>query len=202
MTPFDLVGATIGVPFGSTMHYQVLFLLDLFELSGLVTLLDLSPEQIILAWDNEDIDAGACWGSAREHMLEHSGRTLLTANDMANWGRPTFVVVAVQRTFAREHAEFVTHFVAVLSRINDSFVDRLGIQDIQNALRWDAKPQVFGAATSYMPSLVDALMIPDETFQNPSQTTINKLRGVLELFQHVSAPLQSSCNYLGAGVGS
>ena len=35
-TPFDLKGRTLGVPFGSTMHYQVLFLVDLLGLSGSV----------------------------------------------------------------------------------------------------------------------------------------------------------------------
>lgn len=91
-TPFDLKNRTIGVPFGSTMHYQVLFLVDLFGLEGSVTLLNLSPSEIIQAWDEERIDAGACWGQAREHMLAHSAKTLVTAADMANWGRPTFVV--------------------------------------------------------------------------------------------------------------
>ena len=198
--PFDLKGRTIGVPFGSTMHYQVLFLLDMFGLTGLVHLLDLSPSQIVKAWDNEDIDAGACWGFAREHMLE-GGRTLLTARVLANWGRPTFVVVAAQKQFARKHSEFVTHFVAVLARVNDSFMDRLGILDSENSLRWEAKIEP-GESTSFLPSLVDALMIPTEVFQNPSHQTLYQKLQVLDLFQQLPADTQSSCAYLGSGDGS
>lgn len=61
INPFDLVNKTIGVPFGSTIHYQVLFLLDLLSLTGSVHLLDLSPAEIINAWDTGQIDVGACW---------------------------------------------------------------------------------------------------------------------------------------------
>ncbi|CAB9498601.1 polymerase 14 [Seminavis robusta] len=200
-TPFDLEGRTIAVPFGSTMHYQVLFLVDLFGLAGSVKLLDLSPTQIIEAWNANEIDAGACWGLARDHLLTNGkAETLLTAADLANWGRPTFVVVAATRQFASKHTNFINHFVAILSRLNDSFIDRLGGSDIQNVLRWEGQQTLAGS--SYMPSLVDALMFPQETPRNPSRSSLIKQRNFLELFHQLPAGLQLSCNYLGPMPGA
>ena len=45
-SPSDLVNRTIGVPFGSTTHYQTLFLVDLFDLRGLVKVVHLSPTEV------------------------------------------------------------------------------------------------------------------------------------------------------------
>lgn len=47
VTPYDLRGKIVGVPFGSTTHYQTLFLIDLLGIRGEVTIVDMSP---IGAW--------------------------------------------------------------------------------------------------------------------------------------------------------
>ena len=46
VTPYDLVNRTIGVPFGSTAHYQTLFVIKLFGLDGLVKVINLSPTEV------------------------------------------------------------------------------------------------------------------------------------------------------------
>jgi len=200
--PFELAGRKVGVPFGSTMHYQLLFLIDLIGLQGDVDIIDLSPAEIIQAWDRKAIDAAACWGVAREHVLQENspensqqepGNVLVTAQVLANWGRPTFVNAAVRRSFAEEHPDFMNHFVGVMSRLNDAFVDRLGETDTQNRLRWDAQRE---APTSLVPSMADALMKAGETAQNPSQAFINQQRRVLDLFIQQSVEEQLSCDFL------
>lgn len=103
------------------------------------------------------------------------------------------------RQFAKEHEEFVTHFVSVLTRINDSFLDRLGEVDAQNRLRWDGQQP---ANISYVPSMVDALMLASEPPQNPSKSTILKKRRVLDLFRQIDAGQQSSCDYFGPFPGA
>lgn len=201
--PFELRGKTIGVPFGSTMHYQVMFLLDLFGLTGDVNLVNMAPSQIIQAWDDGSIDAGACWGAAREYLLKFDGEgnpnlppanTLMTAGVLADWGRPTFVVIAARRKFVRENPDFVTHFLAVVSRINDSFIDRLGEIGAQNSVRWDAQRP---AGESLVPSMVDVLLKSSEIPHSPSQAYINLQRRVLDLFIQQTAQEQISCDYSG-----
>ena len=165
-TPLDLIGRTLGVPFGSTMHFQVLFLLDLLGLTGQVDLLNLSPAQIMTAWDNGSIDAAGVWGTARDHLLQldvdrdgtngdirkleevqdlEDGQeqyppadTLLTSKVLADWGRPTFTALAVNTEFGQQHPEFVAHVVSVVSRLHDSYLDRFGAISPNNVERWDA----------------------------------------------------------------
>ena len=43
VTPYDLRNKKVGVPFGSTTHYQLLFLIDLLGLKGTVEVIDMSP---------------------------------------------------------------------------------------------------------------------------------------------------------------
>lgn len=44
VTPYDLRNRTVGVPFGSTTHYQLLFLIDLLDLKGEVEIVNKSPQ--------------------------------------------------------------------------------------------------------------------------------------------------------------
>jgi len=199
VTPFDLQGRTVGVPFGSTTHYQLLFLLDLLDLRGSVTLRNLSPSAIMEEWDARRIDAAAVWGTTRERILTGTdavppGTTLLTAQVLSDWGAPTFVVLAAAREFAEEHPAFVAHLTGILSRINDSFLDNLGAVDSDNIKRWNSQGENY---TSYIPSMVDALMLPGETRGDFSDGTLNALRRDLDLFQQVPAEEQLSCDYLG-----
>ena len=199
--PFELVNRTIAVPFGSTMHYQVLFLLELFGLQGLVNVVNMAPSQIIQAWNQSHIDAAACWGVARDFVLRESeangnpnlppATTLMSAGVLANWGRPTYVVVAANRQFASQHPDFLRHFVAVISRINDSFVDRLGEIDTKNIDRWTAEN-----GASLVPSMADVLMNTDEEFQNPSQSYVTLQRRALDMFEQLTWDQQVSCSYL------
>lgn len=200
--PFDLVNRTLGVPFGSTMHYQVLYLLDIFGLSGQVELRNLSPTQIIEQWDDKRIDAAACWGAAREHVLREGSQddedqpaanVLVTAGVVGDWGRPTFGVVAANRKFMIANPEFMYHFVAVFAQLTDSFIDRLGEDDSNNVARWI--PDTNGAS-SFMPSLADSIMKAGEPKGNPSTDFINQQRRALNLYKQQSTSEQLSCDYL------
>jgi taurine transport system substrate-binding protein len=204
--PFDLENRTLGVPFGSTMHYQVLYLLDIFGLSGKVVLRDLSPMEIIQEWDEKLIDAAACWGAAREHVLRENddtdqppANTLVTAGVVGDWGRPTFGVVAANRQFMKLHAGFLERFVTVFAQLTDSFIDHLGEDDPNNVARWT--PQKAGTS-SFIPSLADSIMKPGEPRGNPSDAFINQQRRAMNLYKQQSTSEQLSCDYLMANGGA
>ena len=91
--PQDLNGARIGTPFGSTAHYQALYLIEIFSLTG-VTLLDMSPSRLRVAWDANEIDAAFIWGSTLTYMEERGGYYVITAATLSKWGKPTFEVLA------------------------------------------------------------------------------------------------------------
>eukprot|EP00980_Cylindrotheca_fusiformis_P008108 scaffold1727_cov133-Cylindrotheca_fusiformis.AAC.11 len=198
--PFDLVGRILAVPFGSTMHYQVLYLLDIFGILGQVELRNLSPSEIIQQWDDKRIDAAACWGGAREHVLRENEATneipanvLVTAGVLGNWGRPTFGVVAANRKFIKENPDFMYHFVGVFAQLTDSFIDRLGEVDTNNVQRWTP---LGDGALSFIPSLADSIMKAGEQKANPSIDFINQQRRALNLYAQQSTSVQLSCDYL------
>jgi len=204
--PLDLVGMRIGVPFGSTMHYQVLFLLDLLGLKGRVQVLDLSPGEIIHAWDEGSIDAGACWGSARDYLLKHGGagnpalepaKPLISSKVLSDWGRPTFTVLAADRTFANNHQRFVTYITGVLSRLNDSYLDRLGLINPKNVERWGATKTMSDGSVSYVASMVDAMMIGGEVAGSPSELQLFTQREALDAFVQPNVTEQVSCSHFG-----
>lgn len=114
-----------------------------------------------------------------------------------SWGRETFVVVAATRTFAKEHSEFIRHFVGVLSRLVDSFIDYLGEKDERNSARWE--PDV--SQHSLIPSMVDALVLEDEIHMEPSADALFRQRIELDLFDDNDALEQMTCSRMGPGPG-
>lgn len=198
--PLDLVGRKLGVPFGSTVHYQVLFLLDILEITGKVELINLSPSEIIKAWDEGEIDAAGCWGPTREYILDKDGdspgHVLVSAGVLGDWGRETFNVVAVRRDFLNDNAPFMQHFTSILGALTDSFLDSLGGLDAKNVIRWNPNTN----NSSYIPSLADTIMKPGEVAKRPSIDEINKQRNALDLPIQISSEDQLSCEYLGGGL--
>jgi len=195
--PLDLIGRKLGVPFGSTVHYQVLFLLDILKITGKVELINLSPSEIIKAWDEGEIDAAGCWGPTREYILDKDGdspgHVLVSAGVLGDWGRETFNVMAVRRDFLNDNAPFMQHFTSILGALTDSFLDTLGEVDAKNVIRWNPNPN---SNSSYIPSLADTIMKPGEIAQRPSIDEINKQRHALDLPIQIWSEDQLSCDYL------
>ena len=127
LTPNDLQGKNIACPCGSTAHYHLLFVMELFDVTP--NLLCYSPSEIIAAWAEGSIDGAFCWGGAYSAVRYstsgsgQNGKVLITAGTLMNWGRETFNTIAVTRTFANEHPDVLTHITEVLSLVYSSFLD-------------------------------------------------------------------------------
>lgn len=106
-------------------------------------------------------------------------------------------MVAATRKFADQHPEFVRHFVGILSRVIDSFIDELGEEDERNTARWEPLVSQY----SLIPSMVDALMLREETHQKPSPQALFRQREELGLFEDHGAWEQISCRLMGGGPG-
>ena len=78
------------------------------------------------------------------------------------------------------------HFVGVASRVVDTFIDVLGEEDPRNPQRWE--PQL--VRTSLLPSMVDALMLREETPNAPSDDVLFARRESLDLFDDNDAQAQ------------
>ena len=110
ITPSDLIGKRIAVPFISTTHYSLLAALKHWGIKpSQVQLVNLQPPAIIAAWQRGDIDGAYVWAPA-VNELEKQGKVLTDSAAVGSWGSPTLDVWVVRKDFAEQHPEIVTAF--------------------------------------------------------------------------------------------
>ncbi|MFC7465642.1 ABC transporter substrate-binding protein [Brachybacterium sp. GCM10030252] len=102
----DLEGKTIAVPFGSTAHYSLLTALDEAGLGDAVRVINLAPDAILAAWQRDEIDAAWIWQPTQAELLEE-GHAILSSEDSAEMGAPTYDMVAGTGSFVTENPEFM-----------------------------------------------------------------------------------------------
>ncbi len=118
VSPRDLIGKTVGVPFGTTAHYRFMGILNTFGIKeNQLKILDLSNPDIISAFIRKDIDAGCAWEPAVSQMLGNGGHLLVSSEDQIRWGYSTYGVVATSEKFAQESQDLIVKFLQVM---NDS----------------------------------------------------------------------------------
>ncbi|WP_148572786.1 ABC transporter substrate-binding protein [Nocardioides caldifontis] len=106
----QLKGGKIAVPFSSTAHYSLLQALieEGIDPNKDVKIINLAPEKMPGAWQGDQIDAAWVWDPTQSQLLDDGGTRILSSEDTAEAGRPTFDLGTVDRTFAAENEEFMT----------------------------------------------------------------------------------------------
>ena len=113
VTPQDLIGKKIAVPFVSTSHYSLLGALKHWNIDPRkVNIVNLTPLQITAAWKRGDIDGAFTWSPALGEIRK-SGKILTDAGQVSDWGSPTFEVWVARKDFAEKHPEVVAKFAKV-----------------------------------------------------------------------------------------
>ncbi|WP_193105908.1 ABC transporter substrate-binding protein [Brachybacterium sp. FME24] len=108
----DLAGKTIAVPFGSTAHYSLLTALNEGGLSGDVRVINLATDAILAAWQRDEIDAAWVWEPTLTQLVE-SGHPILSSEDSAGLGAPTFDLIAGTSDFIEQNPEFMAMWTLV-----------------------------------------------------------------------------------------
>lgn len=106
-----LKGATIAVPYGSTAHFS---LLQALQDAGMdqgkdVKLINLAPEKMPSAWQGDQIDAAWVWDPVLSE-LKKSGEVILSSEDTAGLGKPTYDLGTASNAFVEENPEFMTQW--------------------------------------------------------------------------------------------
>ena len=115
VAPQDLKGRTIAVPFGSTAHFHMMFALEQFGINPKeVNVIDLSPPEMVVAWERGAIDGGFVWYPALGRMKEE-GRVLLSSGDLTHWGKATFDAMVARSAFTRDHPRFTCQWVKMVA---------------------------------------------------------------------------------------
>lgn len=120
VSPRDLIGKKVGVPFGTTAHYRFMGILETFGIKeNQLKIIDLSNPDVLPAFIRKDIDAGCAWEPAVSQMIENGGNILVSSADQIRWGYSTYGIVAVSEKFAKKNPDLVVNFLKVM---NDSTV--------------------------------------------------------------------------------
>ena len=172
--PQDLKGKTIAVPFGSTTHFHMMFALEQFGISTKeLKVLDMSPPDMVAAWERGDINGGFVWDPALGRMKE-KGRVLLTSGDLSNWGKATFDAMVARKGFTSENPEFTCAWVKMVSSADADYRMNPG---------------------KYGPGTPNAMAVAAAVAGDEAQVGT-----VLGLYDYPTLDQQASATWLGGGV--
>ncbi|BBM89499.1 taurine-binding periplasmic protein [Spirochaetota bacterium] len=121
ITPQDLKGKTIGVPFAATTHFHLLFALEQFKIpEKSVKILNMQPNAIASAWSSGTIDAAFVWDPALG-KIKKSGDVLITSGLLNSWGKATFDGVMVNAQWGKQNKDFMVKLVKIIDEIDSSY---------------------------------------------------------------------------------
>lgn len=118
----DLVGKTVAYPPGSTAHYALMAALRANGVdASKVKLLSMKPNEMVAAWQRDDIAAGYVWGPFSHRMEEAGGRALLATRDLQEHGYYIWNNYIVRKAFARKHPRIVVQFLKAFQETMDIY---------------------------------------------------------------------------------
>jgi taurine transport system substrate-binding protein len=115
--PEDLKGKKVAVPFVSTSHFHLLVALEkVWKINPRdVTILNMTPPQIVAAWERGDIDAAYVWPPALS-KIEKTGKEIINSGEVGKASVPTFDAIMVGTSFAKDNPKFMADFTKVLAK--------------------------------------------------------------------------------------
>jgi taurine transport system substrate-binding protein len=174
--PQDMKGKTIAVPFGSTTHFHMMFALEQLGLDAKqVNVIDMSPPDMVAAWERGDIDGGFVWDPALGKMKE-KGHVLLSSGDLSNWGKATFDAMVARKGFTDENPEFTCQWVKMVAAADADY---------------RANPNDYGPGTDKAKAIAKAVSGQED-----------QVGGVLALYDYPTLEQQISATWLGGGAAS
>lgn len=111
----DLKGKRLAVTFGSTAHFS---LLKALELNGIkdsdVKILDMEPQDIVAAWQRNDIDGTFVWQPTLGKLQAADGDILTSAEELAKDGVLTADIGIVSTKFVEQYPKFIEGYKTAL----------------------------------------------------------------------------------------
>ena len=174
--PQDMKGKTIAVPFGSTTHFHMMFALEQLGLDAKqVNVIDMSPPDMVAAWERGDIAGGFVWDPALGNM-KGKGHVLLSSGDLSNWGKATYDAMVARKGFTDENPEFTCQWVKMVAAADADY---------------RANPNDYGPGTDKAKAIAKAVSGQED-----------QVGGVLALYDYPTLEQQISATWLGGGAAS
>lgn len=121
VSPQDLRGKTIGVPFVSTTHFHMLFALEQFGINPKdVDIRNMQPNAIASAWESGAIDGAFVWDPALGR-IKQSGKVLITSGQLSSWGKATFDGMVVNTKWGKSNKKFMAQLVKIIDDANEDY---------------------------------------------------------------------------------
>lgn len=120
-----LKGKTIAVAFGSTAHFSLLQALqdEGMEQGKDVKLVNLQPEKMPSAWQGKQIDAAWVWNPVLSE-LKKTGNVVLSSEDTAKLGKPTYDLGTASNAFIQKNPEFMAQWAKAQSYAVEMIQDK------------------------------------------------------------------------------
>ncbi len=174
--PQDMKGKTIAVPFGSTTHFHMMFALEQFGLDAkTVNVIDMSPPDMVAAWERGDIDGGFVWDPALGRM-KGKGHVLLSSGDLSNWGKATYDAMVASKGFTDKNPKFMCQWIKMVAKADADY---------------RANPNDYGPGTAKAKAIAKAV-----------SGQADQVGGVLALYEYPTLEQQVSAAWLGGGAAS
>lgn len=119
----DLKGKRIATTSASTSHYSLLSALQLNGLTAAdVQIVDLTPPDILAAWQRGDIDAAYTWDPGLTELLK-DGTKLISSAELATKGHPTGTYGVVHNEFGEKYPQIVELYIEQLIRAQKLYAE-------------------------------------------------------------------------------
>lgn len=185
-SPKDLAGLTVGVPFGSSCHYHLIYLKELFEVCGArlvwsptphphpaatdwpppglfgqieLEIRFMPPSEMLNAWESGRIDAAWSWNPTKTQLLRRGGFTLVNSGLLAEWGRPTLNLIVARSAFLNRNRRFVARVVRLMAMLDGAWLREATLAAAADGLADVADPLVGAAAALQAATGVGALAV-------------------------------------------
>ena len=163
----DLEGRRVAVPVGSTAHFSLMGALNHAGVDESdVDIMNMPPDQIAAAWEQDAVDAAFVWQPVQSQIRER-GELLVGADQTAEWGNPTFDGWVVRSDFAAENGESMAAFAATMNEANEAY---------------SSNPSAFTPESE-----------PVQTISSLTGADPDQIPGILEVF--VFLPLEEQATY-------
>lgn len=121
-TPANLKGKRIAYPPGSSSQYGLFAALKLNKIpKEEVTLIGLSPPNMVAAWKRGDIDGGFVWSPFSYEMAKEGGHPLLSLKDVQQGGFFVWNDFVVRKAFAMQYPSVVVKFLQTYQTTLDAY---------------------------------------------------------------------------------
>lgn len=116
----DLAGKKVATPFQSTSHCALKVALKLSNVEeNRMEIINMDPNQMLAAWEKDEIQAGYVWNPTLTRMVEKGGKILLSSKELALRSFPTADLFVARKDFAEKYPTVVAGVVKDLSRAAD-----------------------------------------------------------------------------------